>query len=225
MKRTFLRMVLGTLVLLLTLNGYAAFGQGPLDPQIEAKIKSQESRIQEEVKARRLTQTEAKKLQDNLTNIRQQASTAQSQGKMTGDQKNQFFQMLEKNNQSIESKKSERAKAMQQLTGKMQTVQGRSAKQQNLLDQGVKANHLSQEEAAVLKANIEQIKKEEERLRAEKKLTTEEQTRLFKMLDTNEAMIRDKQKTPVKSLFPGDQRKLGTTPKQAPQGKPGSGGK
>lgn len=225
MKRSFLRMVLGTLLLLLTLNGYAAFGQSPLDPQIEAKIKSQESRIQEEVKARRLTQTEAKKLQDNLANIRQQASTAQSQGKMTGDQKTQFFQMLEMNNQSIENKKSERAKAMQQLTGKVQTVQGRSAKQQNLLDQGVKANHLSQGEAAILKANIEQIKKEEERLRAEKKLTAEEQTRLFKMLDTNEAMIRDKQKTPVKSLFPVDQRKLGTTPKEAPHGKPGSGSK
>jgi septal ring factor EnvC (AmiA/AmiB activator) len=225
MKRSFLRMVLGTLVLLLTLNGYAAFGQSPLDPEIEAKIKSQESRIQEEVKARRLTQTEAKKLQDSLANIRQQANTAQSQGKMTGDQKNQFFQMLEKNNQSIESKKSERAKAMQQLTGQMQTVQSRSTKQQNLMDERVKTNSIIPEEAAVLKANIENIKNEEGRLRSAGKLTTEEQARLFKMLDANEAMIRDKKKNPVKSLFPVDQRKLGTTTKQTPQGKPGSGGK
>ena len=225
MKRIGLWMVLGTLVLLLALNGYAMSGQSPLDPEIEAKIKSQESRIQEEVKARRITTEDAKKLQDNLSNIRRQASSAQSEGKMTTDKKGQFFQLLEQNSQTIESKKSGRTKAMQQLTGQMQTVQGRSAKQQNLLDQGVKTNNLSQEEAAILKANIENIKKEEERLRAEKKLTAAEQTRLFKMLDSNEAMIRDKQKNPVKSLFPVDPRKLGTTTKQAPQGKPGSGGK
>lgn len=225
MKRGTLLVSFGMLVLLLSFGGYPAWGQSPLDAEIEAKIKGQESGIQEAVKAKRLTPADAKKLQDNLTNIRQQAGTAQSQGKMTADQKNRFFQMLEKNKQSIESKKGDRMKAMQQLTGKMQNVQGRSAKQQGMLEQGVKANSLTPEEASILKANIENIKKEEAQLQAEKKLTTEEQARLFQMLDTNEAMIRDKQKTPVKSLFPTDQRRLGTTPKQAPPVKPGSGGR
>jgi septal ring factor EnvC (AmiA/AmiB activator) len=225
MKRGTLLVSFGMLVLLLSFGGYPAWGQSPLDAEIEAKIKGQESGIQEAVKAKRLTPADAKKLQDNLTNIRQQAGTAQSQGKMTAEQKNRFFQMLEKNNQSIESKKSERMKAMQQLTGQMKSAQGRAAKQQKLVDEGIKTNSLTQEEAAVLKANIENIKKEEARLQAEKKLTTEEQTRLFKMLDTNEAMIRDKQKNPVKPLFPTDQRRLGTTPKEAPSGKPGSGGR
>jgi hypothetical protein len=223
MKRSGLWVVLGTLVLLLSLNVYPAFGQNPLDSEIQAKIKSQESKIQEAVKAKRITPEDAKKFQDNLSNIRQQASSAQSQGKMTGEQKDLFNQMLEKNSQAIENKKAARMKAMQQLTGKMQNVQGRSAKQQMLLDQGVKTNNLTSEEAAVLKANIENIQKEEERLRAENKLTTEEQTRLSNMLDANEAMIRDKQKNPIKSLFPRDQRTLGTTTKQAPFGKPGSG--
>ena len=225
MKRSGLWLVFGTLVLLLSLNGNSAFGKSPLDPEIEAKIKSQEIRIQEAVKTKQMAPEEANRLQDNLTNIRQQASSAQSQGKMTGEQKNLFNQMLEKNSQAIENKNSDRMKAMQQLTGKMQTVQGRTAKQQNLVEQGVKANHFTLAEASVLKTNIENIKKEEERLQTEKKLTTEEQARLFKLLDANEAMIRDKQKNPVRSLFPTDQRRLGTTTKQPPSGKPGSGGR
>jgi chromosome segregation ATPase len=225
MKRCCLLVVFATLALLLSLNGYSAFGAGPLDPEIEARIKSQETRIQEAVKAKQMTPDEAKKLQDNLTNIRRQASSEQSQGKMTGEQKDLFNQMLEKNSQAIENKKVTRKKAMQQLFGRMQTVQGRSAKQQKQLEQMVKANDFTPEEAAVLKTNIENINKEEARLRAAEKLTTEEQTRLFKMLDANEAMIRDKKKNPVRSLFPTDQRRLGTTTKQAPSGKPGSSGR
>jgi hypothetical protein len=225
MKRSGLWVVFGTLVLLLSLNGYSAFGKSPLDPEIEAKIKSQEIRIQEAVKAKEMRPEEAKKLQDNLNNIRQQASSDQSQGKMTTDRKTQFFQLLDQNSQTIESKKSERTKAMQQLLGPMQTVQGRATKQQKMLAHGVETNSLTQGEADILKANIETIKKEEERLRAEKKLTTEEQARLFKMFDANEAMIRDKQKNPVRSLFPTDQRRLGTPTKQGPPIKPGSEGR
>jgi chromosome segregation ATPase len=213
MNRGGLWVVFGTLVLLLSLNGYAAFGKSSLDPEIEAKIKSQEMRIQEAVKAKEMRPEEARKLQDNLTNIRQQASSAQSQGKMTTEQKTQFFQLLDQNSQTIEGKKSERTKAMRQLMGPMQTLQGRAAKQQKMLNHGVETNSLTQGEADILKANVENIKKEEARLRAEKKLTTEEQARLFKIFDANEAMIRDKQKNPVRSLFPTDQRSLGTTTK------------
>lgn len=225
MKRFGLLFVFGVVALLMSFNTHSAFGKSALDPEIEAKIKNQEMRIQEAVKTKQMAPEEAKKLQDTLTNIRRQASSAQSQGKMTADQKSHFFQLLEQNNQAIEEKRSERAKAMQQLLGPTQTVQGRAIKQQKMLNHGLQTNNLTQGEADILKANIENIKKEEQRLQAENKLTAEQQARLFKLLDANEAMIRNKQSNPVKSLFSTDQRKLGPPPKQAPFGKPGSGGK
>jgi len=228
MKRS-LWVLFGMFFLLLPLSGYLAFGGAPLDPEIEAKIKGQETEIQDALKSKQMGPEEAGKLQDNLTDIRQRANSAQSEGKLTADQKNQFFQSLEQNSQAIESKKSERTKAMRQLMGPqlmgpMQTLQGREIKQQKMLNHGVETNRLTQGEADVLKANIENIKNEEERLRAENKLTAEEQARLFKMFDANEAMIRDKQKNPVKALFTAGQGKLGTPTKPLPPGKPGSQG-
>jgi hypothetical protein len=223
MKRCSLLVVFVTLVLLLSLNGYFAFGASPLDPEIEAKIKNQEIRIQEALKTKQMAPEEAKKLQDNLDNIRQQASSVQSQGKMNADQKNLFNQMLEKNSQAIESKKANRMKTMQPLFGPMQTVQGWAIKQQKMINHRVETKSLTQGEADILKANIDNIKKEEARLQAAKKLTAEEQARLFKLLDANEAMIRDKQNHPIKSLFSTNQREFGTTTKQGPMEKPSKG--
>jgi polyhydroxyalkanoate synthesis regulator phasin len=81
-------------------------------------------------------------------------------------------------------------------------VEQRVANQQKRIDEAVKSKTLTQAEAKILKDNLNYIKQEEKRLKADGRLGSKESERLDSMLEQNGSMIRDKKANPVKSLAP-----------------------
>ena len=71
------------------------------------------------------------------------------------------------------------------------------ANQQKRIDERVKSGALTQNEAKVLRDNLNRIKETEERLAANKQLTSEGKMQLNKSLDQNSKMIEDKKNNPV----------------------------
>jgi len=81
-------------------------------------------------------------------------------------------------------------------------VEQRVANQQKRIDEAVKSKDLTQAEGKILKDNLNYIKQEEARLKADGRLGTKESERLDQLLEQNGSMIRDKKSNPVKSLAP-----------------------
>jgi len=81
-------------------------------------------------------------------------------------------------------------------------VEQRVANQQKRIDEAVKSKDLTQAEAKILKDNLNYIKQEEARLKADGRLGSKESERLDNILEQNGSMIRDKKSNPVKSLAP-----------------------
>jgi len=79
-------------------------------------------------------------------------------------------------------------------------LQDRFENQQERIDKGVISGTLTKDEAKIVQDNLNKIKAEEARLTKEKKFSTEDKTRLDKMLDQNSDMIQDKKKNPVKKM-------------------------
>jgi polyhydroxyalkanoate synthesis regulator phasin len=75
-----------------------------------------------------------------------------------------------------------------------QEFHGRLAHQQTRIDNGIRKGELTQSEAQVLTDNMNWLKGEEARLKADGRLTPREQERLMKMLDDNSKMIGNKRK-------------------------------
>lgn len=86
-------------------------------------------------------------------------------------------------------------------------IQGRIAEQQKRIDEGIAAGQLTRGEADILQDNLNWIKTEEARLKADGKLTPKERQRLSKMLDRNSDMIYmrvhrpDMKRSPVRRLY------------------------
>ena len=75
-----------------------------------------------------------------------------------------------------------------------QEFHGRLSNQQNRIDQGIRKGELTQSEADVLTDNLNWLKGEEARLKADGRLTQREQNRLMKILHDNGQMIGNKRK-------------------------------
>jgi hypothetical protein len=72
--------------------------------------------------------------------------------------------------------------------------------QEKRINDGIKSGQLTQSEASALRDNLNYIKAEEARLKADGRLDKSEQQRLTKMLDQNSNMIENKKTNPVKVL-------------------------
>ena len=80
-------------------------------------------------------------------------------------------------------------------------IQERIAKQQQRIDQGIASGSLTSTEAGILQDNLNRVKVEETRLKADGKLTERERERLHKMLDDNNQMIYKKKHNAIKRLY------------------------
>jgi hypothetical protein len=80
-------------------------------------------------------------------------------------------------------------------------IQERITKQQQRIDQGIASGNLTNTEAGILQDNLNWVKAEETRLKADGKLTERERERLRKMLDNNSNMIYKKKHNAIKRLY------------------------
>jgi len=71
-------------------------------------------------------------------------------------------------------------------------IRERITEQQARIDEGIASGQLTRHEANILQDNLNWIKTEEARLKADGRLTPEERARLHRMLDKNSAMIYKK---------------------------------
>ena len=81
-------------------------------------------------------------------------------------------------------------------------INDRIAEQQKRIDEGIASGQLTRAEADILQDNLNWIKAEETRLKADGKLTPKERARLNKMLDRNSNMIYKKKHNPIRRLCP-----------------------
>jgi polyhydroxyalkanoate synthesis regulator phasin len=162
---------------------------------VEERFQRQEKRIADGVKSGKLTQTEASALRDNLSYIKAEEARLKADGKLNAQEKERLNKMLDRNSNMIDDKKSNPIKVL-----KDSHLQGRFENQQERIDKAVISGSLTKDEAKIVQDNLNKIKAEEARLTKEKKFTTEDKTRLDKMIDQNDDMIQDKKKNPVKKL-------------------------
>jgi hypothetical protein len=80
-------------------------------------------------------------------------------------------------------------------------IQERITKQQQRIDQGIASGSLTSTEAVTLQDNLNWVKAEETRLKADGKLNKRERERLHKMLDDNNNMIYKKKHNAIKRLY------------------------
>jgi len=80
-------------------------------------------------------------------------------------------------------------------------IQDRIAEQQRRIDQGIATGELTRHEADILQDNLNWIKAEEARLKADGRLTPGERARLHRALDRNSTMIYKKKHNPVRRLY------------------------
>lgn len=80
-------------------------------------------------------------------------------------------------------------------------IQDRIAEQQGRIDTGIASGQLTRPEAATLQDNLNWIRTEEARLKADGRLTPHERKRLSRMLDRNSNMIHKKKHNPVKRVY------------------------
>ena len=162
---------------------------------IEHRIALQKDRIDKGIKARQLTEAEAKILHDNLGYIQQQEANLKSQGNLDKEAKERLNKMLDQNSKMIQDKRSTPIKPMKDTH-----LQNRFENQQERIDKGVLSGALTKDEAKILQGNLDKIKAEEASLKKAGKLTDQEKKRIEKMLDQNSNMIKDKATNPVNRL-------------------------
>jgi len=163
--------------------------------KVEERFERQEKRIADGMKSGKLTQAEASALRDNLSYIKAEEARLKADGRLDNNERRRLDKMLDQNSNMIENKKNNPVKVL-----KDSHLQGRFENQQERIDKAVISGTLTKDEAKIVQDNLNKIKAEEARLTKEKKLTTEDKTRLDKMLDQNNDMIRDKKKNPVKKM-------------------------
>ena len=172
-------------------------GPGPVPgaAAVEERFERQEKRIADGVKSGKLTQAEASALRDNLSYIKAEEARLKADGKLNAQEKERLNKMLDRNSKMIDDKKSNPVKVL-----KDSRLQDQFEDQQERIDKAIASKALTKDEAKIVQDNLNKIKAEEARLTKEKKFTTEDKTRLDKMLDQNNDMIQDKKKNPVKKL-------------------------
>jgi len=170
-------------------------GPVPGSKAVDERFERQEKRIADGMKAGKLTQAEASALRDNLSYIKAEETRLKADGKLNAQEKERLDKMLDQNSKMIEDKKSNPVKVL-----KESRLQDKLEDQQGKIDKAVASKALTKDEAKIVQDNLNKIKAEEARLTKEKKFTTEDRTRLDKMLDQNNDMIQDKKKNPVKKL-------------------------
>jgi hypothetical protein len=123
-------------------------------------------------------------------------------GSLTPEERAKLDQMLERNSQMIYNKKHNpigRVYPFEQraVAGDFQE---RIRDQRERIDQGIRSGALTRSEADILLDNLDRIRDRFSRMKADGRLTVEEQQRLDQMLERNSQMIYNKKHNPARRL-------------------------
>ena len=166
------------------------------------RIRDQQHRIDQGIRSGALTRSEADILQDNLNWIRDRFSRMKADGRLTVEEQQRLDQMLDRNGQMIFNKKNNpigRVYPFEQraVAGDFQE---RIRDQRERIDQGIRSGALTRSEADILLDNLDRIRDRFSRMKADGRLTVEEQQRLDQMLERNSQMIYNKKHNPARRL-------------------------
>lgn len=188
---------------------------GPYDRadryDVGARIENQQRRIDQGISSSELTRREADVLIDNLNWIRDEYSQAKRDGRLSQSEIERLSEHLNQNNRMITDKKNNEIRRVytpapppppaiwfDQPRG---DFRDRIENQQKKIDQGFAKGDLTRREADMLQDNLNHIKDEYSRMKADSRLTPSEADRLERDLDTNSMMIQDKRNNQIRRIY------------------------
>jgi predicted nuclease with TOPRIM domain len=214
MKRSYYLLITTTLFFSLSacemgVRTYPSESYGTYNPadryDIATRIGNQQKRINIGIEKGDLTRNEADMLQENLDHIRNEYSRMKSDGRLTQQEVDRLERDLEVNDRMIQDKRSNQIKrrygpapAPQHDHAKTTDFQSRIENQQGRIDKGVAKGDLTRREADILQDNLNQIRDEYSRMKADGRLTPGEADRLERDLDVNDRMIQDKRNNEIR---------------------------
>ncbi len=191
---------------------------GPYDRadryDIELRIDNQQRRIDQGISSGELTRREADMLMDNLNWIRNEYTRARRDGRLTQFEIERLSDYLNQNNRMIRDKKNNDIRrvytppvappVMPPVPRQEQSrtdFSDRIDNQQRRIDQGVAKGDLTRREADMLQDNLNHIRDDYNRMKADGTLSSREADRLENDLDTNSRMIHDKRNNQIRRMY------------------------
>ncbi len=178
------------------------FVAGVACADVPDRIRNQQARIDQGIRSGELTRSEADVLQDNLNWIRETFNRMLADGSLTPEERAKLDQMLERNSQMIYNKKHNpigRVYVAEQRAV-VGDFQERIRDQRERIDQGIRSGELTRHEADILFDNLDRIRDRFDRMKADGRLTLEEQAKLDRMLEENSRMIWNKKHNAARRL-------------------------
>jgi len=160
---------------------------------IPDRIHNQQSRIDKGIASGKLTRAEAEMLQDNLNWIRNEFGRMKADGRLTPNEVRRLNQMLDENSEMIYKKKNNPISRVYkaEIPQRIDNLQFR-------IKEGIASGELTRAEAETLQDNLNWIRGEFGRMKADGRLTPNEVRRLDQMLDQNSVMIYNKKHNPIR---------------------------
>jgi hypothetical protein len=155
----------------------------------DERVANQERRIDDRLRAKQLTQAEAKTLQENLVYVKQREKRLKADGSLSPKDTEWLTILLGRNGRMIDGKKTEPVKPMKDVYYEMRFEQ-----HQKWIDQGMASGELTKEEAKEVKDDLEKIKAAYARASKDGKLDSDERERLDERLSHNTRMIEKRTK-------------------------------
>ena len=147
-----------------------ANGAGIRDKGVNARQRNQQERIAEGVRSGELTKSEAKGLEKEERNIRQEERQFKSDGKLTLQERQKLHSDLNKTSKDIYSEKHD----AEVRAPRDPVVNARQRNQQERIGEGVKSGQLTGREAVRLEREERAVRVEERAYKADGKLTPAE---------------------------------------------------
>lgn len=185
-KRLTLAALLTIIVLLASASAFAQ--------PVPQRIENQQLRIDQGISSGKLTPREADIVQDNLNRIKEEFSRLKADGRLTPDESARLERMLDYNSRMIA--KQEEPKKLYKLE-----ISQRIENQQRRIDQGIASGTLTRKEADIVQDNLNWIKTQYARMKADRRLTPAEIERLETMLDENNIMIYREKNNVFRRLY------------------------
>ncbi len=197
---------------------YPGNDYGPYDRvdryDVSARIDNQQRRIDEGVSSGELKRYEADLLIDNLNWIRDEYSRAKRDGRLSQAEIERLSEHLNQNNRMITDKKNNDIRRVftplpmpapapvppPRHEPQRDDFRDRMDSQQRSIDQGVSRGDLTRREADMLQENLNHIRDEYGRMKADGRLTPSEADRLDRDLEINSRMIQDKRNNQIRRI-------------------------
>ena len=196
MKKT----LMWTLVIVVAgLLGWSQVGFADPVTDIVQRMENQQIRINDGIAKRQLTRREAEVCQDNLNWIKDTFNRMKADRRLTAREMDKLNEMLDRNSRLIAREKSDYERFRYQrvyldffkvgVANPEANIVQRIENQQNRIDNGIERGQLTRNEADTVQDNLNWIKDIFARMKADRRLTVREMTRLDEMLDRNSQLI------------------------------------